>query len=288
VQTFRKRRADLSATAGLSCFCIAVGLWKVAVVTGACEPQRIDDSQDQGTAATGDSQKETDVTGDKSNNQQKATAVDQRPDNRDDRHAEQQPLKPENDAGEENTNNNAKSQNESEEQVEEARREVPFPPTCRLVMVLYGDQGKTQPLFFGDNESVSEIKFLPGIADKFIVSHYINKLLANAYTLAAAAAAAAAAKRESKVRHQLTLRDHGYGASVSRGVPVYSPAFAGTHCAYPRRDGQAELTWVTGYILRWFTRLRTVTHPSTNRARRRVTSLITTNASTTPRHHLTS
>jgi len=34
-------------------------------------------------------------------------------------------------------------------------------------------------------------------------------------------------------------------ASVSRGVPVhslYSPAFAGTHCAYPRRDGQAELT----------------------------------------------
>ena len=23
---------------------------------------------------------------------------------------------------------------------------------------------------------------------------------------------------------------------------VYSPAFAGTHCIYPRRDGQAELT----------------------------------------------
>jgi len=27
-------------------------------------------------------------------------------------------------------------------------------------------------------------------------------------------------------------------------VPVYAPAFAGTHCAYPRRDGQAELSWV--------------------------------------------
>jgi len=51
-----------------------------------------------------------------------------------------------------------------------------------------------------------------------------------------------------------------------RGVPVYDPAFTGTHCAYPRRDGQAELTWVTGYIPRWFTRLQTVTHPSTNRA----------------------
>ena len=35
---------------------------------------------------------------------------------------------------------------------------------------------------------------------------------------------------------------------------LYSPAaghhrpLAGTHCAYPWRDGQAELTWVAGYI----------------------------------------
>ena len=43
-----------------------------------------------------------------------------------------------------------------------------------------------------------------------------------------------------------TLQDHGYGASALRGVPVYVPAFAGTHCAYPRRDGQAELIWVAG------------------------------------------
>jgi len=68
-------------------------------------------------------------------------------------------------------------------------------------------------------------------------------------------------------------------------VPVYSTAFAGTHCAYPRRDGQAELTWVAGYVRRWFIRPQTVTHPSTNRARRRVTSLITTNALTTTTHH---
>jgi len=26
---------------------------------------------------------------------------------------------------------------------------------------------------------------------------------------------------------------HVYGASVSHSAPVYSPAFAGTHCAYP-------------------------------------------------------
>jgi len=48
---------------------------------------------------------------------------------------------------------------------------------------------------------------------------------------------------------------------------VYVQAFAGTHCAYPQRDGQAELTWVAGYIARWFTRLQTVTYPSTNWAR---------------------
>ena len=43
------------------------------------------------------------------------------------------------------------------------------------------------------------------------------------------------------------LRDHGYRASVSRYVPVYAPAFATTHRAYPRRDGQAELAWVAGH-----------------------------------------
>jgi len=73
---------------------------------------------------------------------------------------------------------------------------------------------------------------------------------------------------------QFTLPDHGYGASASRSVSVYVPAVAGTHCAYPRRDGQAELTWVVGYLRRLFTRLQTVTHPSTNWARRWLTSLM--------------
>ena len=53
---------------------------------------------------------------------------------------------------------------------------------------------------------------------------------------------------------------------------------ASTHCAYQWRDGQAELTRVAGYILRWFTPPQTVTHPSNNRARRRVTSLIENSA----------
>jgi len=40
---------------------------------------------------------------------------------------------------------------------------------------------------------------------------------------------------------------------------------ASTQCAYPRRDGQAELAWVVGYVVRQFTCPKAVTHPSTNR-----------------------
>jgi len=49
-------------------------------------------------------------------------------------------------------------------------------------------------------------------------------------------------------------------------MPVCSPAFSGTHCTYSLRDGQAELAWVTGNILGWFTHVQMVTHPSTNPA----------------------
>ena len=33
------------------------------------------------------------------------------------------------------------------------------------------------------------------------------------------------------------------------------PSYAGIHCAYPQRDGQAELIWVASYTSRWFTHL---------------------------------
>jgi len=47
---------------------------------------------------------------------------------------------------------------------------------------------------------------------------------------------------EPSPRRQLTLPDHEYGTTAPCGVPVYAAAFAGTYCAYPRKDGQAELT----------------------------------------------
>ena len=53
---------------------------------------------------------------------------------------------------------------------------------------------------------------------------------------------------------------------------------ASAHCAYPRRDGQAEMAWVAGYVMRQFTCPKAVTHISTNRARCRATALIKTNA----------
>jgi len=68
----------------------------------------------------------------------------------------------------------------------------------------------------------------------------------------------------SSSRHRFTLRVHGCGASASCGAPAYIPAITGTDCTYSRRDGQAELTRVAGYIPKWFTPGPMVTHPSTN------------------------
>ena len=91
----------------------------------------------------------------------------------------------------------------------------------------------------------------------------------------------------SLARNQLMLWDDDYRTNVLCNVSDHQLAYMGTPCTYPQRDGQAELTWVAGCIPRWFTRPQTVTHPSTNRAQRRVTSLITTNMlTTTPRRHL--
>ena len=43
-------------------------------------------------------------------------------------------------------------------------------------------------------------------------------------------------------------------ATATQNSPFSSLAVAGTiastHCAYPQRDGQAELAWVAGYVVR--------------------------------------
>jgi len=68
-----------------------------------------------------------------------------------------------------------------------------------------------------------------------------------------------------------------YAELAVSSLPV-AETITSTHFAYPRSDGQAELTWLADYMPRWFSQPKTVTHPSTNRALRRVTLLIETNA----------
>ena len=63
-----------------------------------------------------------------------------------------------------------------------------------------------------------------------------------------------------------------YGAL--RGVPIYRSAFS----VPTQGDGQAEWIWAAGYIPTRFSRPNTINLASNNRARRRVTSLIETNA----------
>ena len=55
------------------------------------------------------------------------------------------------------------------------------------------------------------------------------------------------------------------------------PAIAGTHLPTPE-GWKAELAWMAGYVVRQFICPKAVTHPTSNRAQRRATALIETNA----------
>lgn len=131
-------------------------------MTGDCKPQDSDDSQKQVEPATEEGQKESDVTGEQSDTPAKPADEVERRDDGDDEPAEQQQQQPQDNSSKEDADET------NEEQVNE--QETASDGPCRRVMVLYGDQGKTQPLFLGDSESSSQIKFQPGVTDRFIVS----------------------------------------------------------------------------------------------------------------------
>jgi len=58
----------------------------------------------------------------------------------------------------------------------------------------------------------------------------------------------------------------GRRATATQNSPFSSLAvvvtIASTHCAYPQRDGQAELAWVAGYVMRQSTCPKAVTDPN--------------------------
>jgi len=65
--------------------------------------------------------------------------------------------------------------------------------------------------------------------------------------------------------------------NLSFPLVAVAMAIASTRYAYPRRDGQAELAWVAGLNTE-MVYPRMVTHINNNRARRKATMLIKTNA----------
>ena len=74
--------------------------------------------------------------------------------------------------------------------------------------------------------------------------------------------------RVNEVSHSFTCHPHVY-PRMEWAILPHSPAaahhrtLAVTHIS-SHWGQEAELAWVTGYILRWYARPKTVTHPSTN------------------------
>jgi len=70
----------------------------------------------------------------------------------------------------------------------------------------------------------------------------------------------------------------------TRCIPRLNPSHTGRYSIYlPRRDDHGRLSWPRWLVTipRWFTRSQAVSHPSTNRAQCRLTTLIEANALTT-------
>ena len=82
----------------------------------------------------------------------------------------------------------------------------------------------------------------------------------------------------SLARNQLMLWDDGYRTNVLCNVSDHQLAYMGTPCTYPQRDGQAELTWSTDYIPRWFTCIKLAGHLTINWAEARITLYVESNS----------
>jgi hypothetical protein len=113
---------------------VSVEVWKVSVITGVYEPE-----EEGGQEEEAEDQDENNDEGQ--------------------------------DEDGENENNNADGQVDSYEARKGAKYKVaPKPPTCGLVVALYGDRGKTAVLPLESSAPDGTSSFLPGSADEFKVS----------------------------------------------------------------------------------------------------------------------
>jgi len=154
--------------------CVWIDYWKVIVISGTyvAEPQPA--SKDHLHAAAAD-----DDDGD--DDDDKPGAADDAGPEKDTNSEQKDKMdtksKHQNEDDAANTNNNADSDSEDGELSKTRSKSskyfvMPQPPTSQLVMVIYGDLGKTMPLPL-TAENPEDVLFEAGHADEFKVSHRI-------------------------------------------------------------------------------------------------------------------
>ena len=154
---------------------MSVDYWKVLIISGTYTAEQQPADSDQlpaAAAAAGD-----DVNAAKAERSDKPEAgpeKDTSSNQGDNLDAESQPQNEDKDVAE-NTNNNADSDSEDAEKHSKSSKYsvAPRPPTSPLVLVIYGDLGKTRllPLTAENPENVS---FEAGRADEFKVSQHVS------------------------------------------------------------------------------------------------------------------
>jgi len=154
--------------------------WKVLIISGTYfgEPQPA--VSDQNHAATASAADDDDVNCAKDYASEKPEAENNAaPEN--DTNSKQEESRPQNDEGSsENTNNNADTDSEDDQLSKIAKKHsksskyfvTPRPPTSQLVLVIYGDLGKTGLLPL-TAENPQDVSFEAGQADEFKVSEHI-------------------------------------------------------------------------------------------------------------------
>ena len=161
------------------CVCVCVSVidcWKVIIISGGYSGEPQDDLNDQlqaAAAADADAvtQAEADA-GDKPGREKDASAK-QRGETKAEQDDAKRRKERENDT--ENTNNNAKSDSEDDQFAKKRSKSskyfvTPRPPTSQLVLVVYGDLGKTGVLPL-TAENPQDVSFEAGQADEFKVGH---------------------------------------------------------------------------------------------------------------------